>query len=98
MYAVVNHLPIREGADWADIAAKFAGFEREMRKAHPELRSVVVVKASDAEAILFALYQDRESMERLSRTVAAPWFAEHIRPFLSGPVSRSTGEVIAGAP
>ena len=50
-----------------------------------------------AEAILVIVYRDRESLDRISKTIAAPWFAENIRPYLSGPVSRSVGEIVAGS-
>jgi hypothetical protein len=35
-------------------------------------------------------------MKHVSSNVAAPWFADNIRPYLSGPVSRSAAAVIAG--
>lgn len=96
MHAIVNHLPIREGADWAEIAAKFDRFASEMRAAHPEFKSALVLKVDEHEAILDVTYTDRGSLDRLSKDVAAPWFAEHIRPYLAGPVSRSVGEIVAG--
>jgi hypothetical protein len=97
MHAIVNHLPIKEDADWTDIATKCEKFAAETRAAHPELQRVIVVKVDDREAILVAIYTDRESLDRLSREVAGPWFAENIRRYLAGPVSRSVGEIIAGA-
>ena len=97
MHAIVNHLPIKDGADWADIAAKFDTFVAEMRAAHPEFKSVLVLKVDDHEAILVVTYTDRELLDRLSKEVAGPWFAENIRPYLAGPVSRSVGEVVAGS-
>jgi hypothetical protein len=96
MHAVVNHLPIKEGADWSEMAAKFDKLATEMRAAHPEFKSVTVVKVDEQEAILVVTYADRESLDRLSKDVAAPWFAANIRPYLAGPVSRSVGEVVSG--
>jgi len=96
MYAIVNHLPIREGADWADIVTKLDRFASEMRAAHPEFKSALVLKVDEHEAILVATYADRESLDRLSKEVAGPWFAENIRPYLAGPVSRAVGEIVAG--
>ena len=57
-----------------------------------------VVRAGDAEAILVITFADAASMAAFSSTVAGPWFAEHIRPFLAGPADRRTGEVVAGFP
>jgi hypothetical protein len=59
MHAVVNHLPIREGTDWSELATKFGAFETATQQTHSA-------------------------------------FAEHVRPYLLGPVSRSVGELIAG--
>jgi hypothetical protein len=97
VHAVVNHLPIKEGADWSELIAKLAAFEAATRRSHPALLSSSVIKASDTEAILVAVYRDRESLDSISRTIAAPWFAENVRPYLSGPVSRSVGEIVAGS-
>ena len=97
MYAVVNHLPIRPGANWNELAAKFGAFEAATRQAHPDLLSANVIRASDTEAILVIVYRDRQSLDEISKSVAAPWFAENVRPYLSGPVSRSVGEIIAGS-
>jgi len=97
MHAIVNHLPMRDGADWADIAAKFDRFASEMRAAHPEFKSAIVLKVDEHESILVVTYTDRESLDRLSKEVAGPWFAQNIRPYLAGPVSRSVGVIVAGA-
>ena len=43
------------------------------------------------------LYKTREALDEISKNVGAPWFAEHIRPFMAGPVSRSIGEIVGGA-
>ncbi len=97
MQAVVNHLPIKPGANWNELAAKFAAFEAASRATNPELVSASLIRVEDSEAILVIVYRDRQSLDEFSRSVAAPWFAENIRPYLSGPVSRSVGEIIAGA-
>jgi hypothetical protein len=97
VHAVVNHLPIKPGANWSELAAKFGAFDAATRRAHPELISTSVIRASDTEAILVAVYRDRQSLDEISKSVAAPWFAENVRPYLSGPVSRPVGEIVAGA-
>lgn len=97
MHAVVNHLPIKAGANWSELAAKFDAFEAATRQAHPDLISTSLIRASDTEAILVIVYRDRQSLDEISKAVAAPWFAENVRPYLSGPVSRSVGAIIAGS-
>lgn len=96
MYAVVNHLPIKLDADWQDIAAKFSAFAAATGKAFPQLKTAVLLRASDTEAIFMGVYLDKETMEHVSSNVAAPWFAENIRPYLAGPAMRSAGKVVSG--
>ena len=97
MHAVVNHLPIKDGAGWRELAAKFAAFELATRQGYPELASASLIRVSDSEAILYAVYRDRQSLDEISKSVAAPWFADNVRSYLAGPVSRSVGEIIAGS-
>lgn len=95
MYTVVNHLPMRAGIDWAELVGKFKSFFGETGRAYPKLRSALLTKVSDTEAIFLGIYDDEETMKHVSSNVAAPWFAENIRPYLSGATNRSAGEVIA---
>lgn len=96
MYAVVNHLPIRPDADWQDIRRKFGKFAEATRKDYPKLKVAVLLKPSETEAIFVGVYDDQATAEHVSANVAAPWFAENIRPYLAGAAQRSVGEVIAG--
>ena len=96
MHAVVNHLPIRPDADWGEITAKAGSFFTRTKAAHPKLRAAILVRVGVGEAVFVGVYDDRATMEYVSSEVAAPWFAENIRPHLSGPASRSAGEIIAG--
>jgi hypothetical protein len=96
MYTVVNHLPIKPDADWQDIAAKFAAFAAKTRKDYPKLKVAVLTRAGDEEAIFVGVYDDQATAELVSSNVAAPWFAENIRPYLAGAARRSVGTVIAG--
>lgn len=96
MHVVVNHLPIRPDADWSEIAAKFDAFAAGLRPQFPSVHSALVTRAGPAEAIVIVIYHDKETMDHVSSKVAAPWFAENIRPYLAAPVARSTSEVIAG--
>jgi hypothetical protein len=96
MHTIVNHLPIRADADWTALAGKMHAFLTATRKTVPKLRGGLVVKVSDGEAILIVFYEDEATMNEVSSKIAAPWFAENIRPYLAGPVSRSVGAVVAG--
>lgn len=96
MHVVVNHIPIRPDADWTDIAARFAAFAARVKPEHPGMRTALLTRASDTEAIFVGIYSDPTTMQRVSSEIAAPWFAENIRQFMSGPAVRSVGEVIAG--
>jgi hypothetical protein len=95
MHAVVNHLPIKPGTDWTGLARKFEEF-RAMIK-HPEFRGAALLRAGENEGIVIVVFETRQTLDELSQKLAAPWFAENVRPLLAGPVARSVGEVIAGA-
>ncbi len=96
MHAVINHLPIRPDADWTEIARRFDSLAADTLPDHPEVLAMQVVKAGPEEAILVISFADAAAMAAFSSKVAAPWFAEHIRPFLAGPADRRTGEVVSG--
>jgi hypothetical protein len=95
MHAVVNHLPIKAGIDWSALAAKVDAFNADIE--HADFRGLSLIKVSDTEAIVLVLFANLPTLQALSKDVAAPWFAEHVRPLLAGPVSRSVGEIVAGA-
>lgn len=96
MFVVVNHLPVRPDADLAAFSA-LVNAECEARlKAYPEIRAMIASRPNEAEVTLVILFASRAFGEEFSRNVAGPWFAENIRPFLAGPVSRTAGDMIAG--
>ncbi len=95
MHAVINHLPIKPDADWATLNGKIAAFNASIE--HPDYRGLSLIRAGENEAIILALFTTRPALEEISHEIAAPWFAENMRPYLAGPVSRSVGEVVAGA-
>jgi hypothetical protein len=95
MHAVVNHLPIKPGTDWGALAKKIDAFNAGI--GHPDFRGLSLIRTGDNEAILLVLCASLPALDQLSRDVAAPWFAENMRPHLSGPVNRSVGEIVAGA-
>jgi hypothetical protein len=96
MYAVVNQLALGRPID----AALLQQLETDL---YPKLRreadfvDLQIVRVSDAEAIIFVVFATREALDRISSSVAGPWFAANVRPYLAGPVQRSTGEVVSRA-
>jgi hypothetical protein len=94
MHAVVNHLPIKPDSDWSALTAKVDAFNAMVD--HPDFRGLSMIRAGDDAAIFLVLFASRVALDDISHNVAAPWFAESVRPFLAGPVSRSVGEIVAG--
>jgi hypothetical protein len=97
MHAVINHLPLHKTIDWAALARLFQTFEEKVRRERPAFRGVTLIRVGDDDAVLVVAFDTREALDEISKNVAAPWFAEHVRPLLAGAVSRSVGEVIAGS-
>jgi hypothetical protein len=95
MHAVINHLPIKTDTDWMALANKVDALNAAIIDSN--FRGLSLIRASDNEAIVLVLFTTRFALDKISRDIAAPWFAENIRPYLAGPVSRSVGEVVAGA-
>jgi len=96
MHAVVNHLPLQKSTDWAELARKFEAFEPMLRE-NPGFRGYALMRAGDDAAILVVTFDTREALDAISRNVAAPGFAEKVRPLLAGAAARSVAEVIAGS-
>ena len=94
MHAVVNHLPIKSDSDWSALTAKVDAFNAMID--HLDFRGLSMIRAGNDTAIFLILFASRAALDDISHNVAAPWFAENVRPFLAGPVSRSVGEIIAG--
>jgi hypothetical protein len=92
--SVVNKLTLGKPIDDALLRALETEFCPQVRD-RPGFVDVHLVVVSETEAIVVGLYATREAMDDISRNVAAPWFAQHVRPYLAGPVQRSTGEVVA---
>ena len=72
-------------------------FEAMLRPQYPSFRGCTLIRAGDDAGILVVTFDSREALDDISKNVAAPWFAENVRPLLAGAVSRSVGEVIAGS-
>ena len=97
MHAVINHLPLQATVDWSALAKLIAEFEAATKAEHPAMRGCTLIRADDDHGILVVTFDSREALDDISRNVAAPWFAEHVRPLLADAVSRSVGEVVAGS-
>jgi len=96
MYVVVNRLPLAKPLD----AALLATVESELipgARAFPGVRSLQLVRVFENEAIIIVHVESLE-LERATRDSAAPWFRQHVLPFLSGPSTRSVGAIVAGGP
>jgi hypothetical protein len=97
MHAVINHLPLHKTVDWPALARLVQGFEEKVRAEHAGFRGLSLIRVGDDHAVLMVAFDTREALDEISKNVAAPWFAEHVRPLLAATVSRSVGEVIAGS-
>jgi len=97
MHAVVNHLPLQKATDWDALAHTVGAFESQLRDQYPGFRGCTLIRVADDAGILVVTYDTGADLENISRNVAAPWFAEHVRPLLAGPVSRSVGEIVVGS-
>ena len=97
MHIVVNHLALQSNVDWTRLETAVEQFQASLSKQRPEFHSVNLVRVSENEAIFLVLFEDLDSLNDISRNIAAPWFAEHFKPVLAGPVERHVGEVVAGA-
>ncbi len=92
MHAIVTRMTLAKPVDDAFLRLIEDGFMPHARK-EPEFVDLQLVRVSDTEAIFLVSFTTREALDDLSSRVAAPWFAEHLRPYLAGPVQRSVGEV-----
>jgi len=93
MHAVVNKLSLGKPIDQL-LLDKMVQDMGSLLGDSPEFVSVQIVSVSEVEAIIVAMYKTLESLNDISKNIARPWFAENVRPYLSGPVERSIGEVV----
>jgi hypothetical protein len=94
MHALVNKLTLGKPIDSA-LLQKIEHGLGPLMSGKPGFVEMRLIEVSDTEAIIVAVYTTREALDELSRDVAAPWFAEHVRPYLGGPAQRSVGKVVA---
>jgi len=95
MHAVVAKLTLAKPIDSA-LLAKVAEFVPRLQE-HAGFVDLKLVRVSDSEAIALIFYSTRAAHQEISSKVGAPWFAEHLRPYLAGPVNNTVGEVVAQA-
>jgi len=93
MHAVVNHLPLQQTTDWLALSRTINAFEATLRAQHPNFRGCSLIRSG---GILIVSFDTQEALDTISKNVAAPWFAEHVRPLFAGVVLPSAGEVVAG--
>jgi hypothetical protein len=94
MLAIINHLPIKSDTDWGVLARKVDEFNALVD--HPDYRGTSLIRVRDDAATLVVLFTSQEALDKVSREVAGPWFAENMRSYLSGAGDRHVGEVVAG--
>ncbi len=94
MHAVINRLSLKADTNWTEFAAQCDVFNA--MPSDPEYHGLSLVRTGENEAVLIVLFATLTALEQVSKEIAGPWFAEHLRPFLSGPPQRSVGEIIAG--
>lgn len=97
MHIVVNHFTLQDTVDWAALEAAVEQFQSSVSRQRPEFHGVSLVRVSANKAIFLVLFEDLDSLNDISKNIAAPWFTEHFKPLLAGPVERHVGEVVAGA-
>lgn len=93
MHVVVTRMTLAKPVDDALLGKIEEGFLARARQ-RPEFVDLQLVRVDDTEAIFLVFFTTREALDEVSSTIAAPWFAEHVRPYLAGPVQRSVGEVV----
>ncbi len=96
MHIVVNRFTFIAGADWSKLQEAVDEFQAQVSAQRPEFHGVSLVREGENDAIFLVLFDDLESLNDISRNIAAPWFAEHFKPLLAGPVDRHVGEIVAG--
>lgn len=64
------------------------------RELDPAL-AIKIVQVTETDLVMIAFYSSREKLDEVSSKLAGPWFGEHVRSYLAGPVNRLVGEVIA---
>jgi len=94
MHAIVNTLKLARPLDDQILRKVKEEFFPRAREANAGFLGAKLVRVSELEVVVLAFYANREVLDEVSSKIAGPWFAENVRPYLAGPVSRSVGEVV----
>lgn len=94
MFAVLNHLELQPDTDWKDLGRRFDTLC--VAVDDPDLIDASIVQIDDRHGFVLVRYRSRRAMDTVSKAVAAPWFAENVRPHLAAPASRSVGRIVGG--
>jgi hypothetical protein len=92
MHVIVNKLTLGKPID-AELLRKVEDDFCPLVRKVQGFVDLQLVSVSDSEAIVLAFFATREALDEVSSTIAGPWFAANVRPYLAGPVQRSVGEV-----
>ena len=96
MHIVVNRFSLTENVDWTILESKVNQLQAQVAGERADFHGVSLVRIGQTEAILLVLFETREALDDISKNIAAPWFTEHVKPYLAGPVDRQVGEIVAG--
>ena len=94
MYAVVNHLRLREGAAPGVVGA-FAHEGLPRLRHATGLQAAHVVEAGPDHLVLVLLFDSHEFADLVTQSLGNEWMREHVVPHLVDSTDRSAGEVVA---
>jgi len=94
VYAVVNHLRLREGTG-AAVADAFRGEGFPRLRHATGLGSAQLVEAAPDHLILVLLFDSQEAANLVTQSLGDEWMREHVVPHLVDSTDRSAGEVVA---
>ena len=94
MYAVVNHFSFKSAIPQELIDQ----MQRELvprARAFPGVRDYYFIRTATDHAVVVVLFDTPEAERDSTQQLAAPWFQQHVGPYLAGPPERRVGEVVA---
>lgn len=97
MDAIITRLTLRPPVEWNVLATAFSAFEASLTPYRPAFHGASLVRTGESEAVILVIFADRATLDAVSRDIAAPWFAEHVRPLLAAPAERLVGPILAGS-
>jgi len=95
MHAVVNHLHLIKPVDeFRDIVQNEA---LPLLSNMPGFIGFHFVKVDDYNAIILIIWEDAAAAQAGAKSMGPSWFVPHIKPFLSSPEGRKTGDIIVSS-